>query len=41
MTLGEKLSSIQIEFKAKKGRFNQFAKYNFRSAEDILEGAPA
>jgi len=38
MTLGEKLSNIQQEFKAKKSRFNSFAKYNFRSAEDILEG---
>jgi len=38
MTLGEKLSLIQQEFKAKKSRFNSFGKYNFRSAEDILEG---
>lgn len=38
MTLGEKLSNIQQEFKAKKSRYNSFAKYNFRSAEDILEG---
>jgi len=38
MTLGEKLSLIQQEFKAQKSRFNSFAKYNFRSAEDILEG---
>lgn len=38
MTLGEKLSLIQQEFKAKKSRYNSFAKYNFRSAEDILEG---
>lgn len=38
MTLGEKLSVIQQEFKAKKSRYNSFAKYNFRSAEDILEG---
>jgi len=38
MELGEKLSSIQIEFKSKKSRFNSFGKYNFRSAEDILEG---
>jgi hypothetical protein len=38
MTLGEKLSLIQQEFKAKKSRFNAFGKYNFRSAEDILEG---
>jgi hypothetical protein len=38
MTLGEKLSLIQREFKAKKSRYNSFGKYNFRSAEDILEG---
>tara|TARA_E500000318_G_scaffold55771_1_gene51769 strand:- start:481 stop:1074 length:594 start_codon:yes stop_codon:yes gene_type:complete len=37
MTTAEKLSKIQIEFKAKKSRFNSFGKYNFRSAEDILE----
>lgn len=38
MTLSEKLSKIQIQFKAKKSRFNSFGRYNFRSAEDILEG---
>ena len=38
MELGEKLAKIQIEFKSKKSRFNSFGKYNFRSAEDILEG---
>lgn len=38
MKLREKLSKIQIEFKAKKSRYNSFGKYNFRSAEDILEG---
>jgi len=37
MTLSEKLSLIQVEFKAKKSRYNSFGKYNFRSAEDILE----
>jgi len=37
MTIQEKLSLIQQEFKAKKSRFNSFGKYNFRSAEDILE----
>tara|TARA_R100000278_G_scaffold37027_2_gene33167 strand:+ start:288 stop:821 length:534 start_codon:yes stop_codon:yes gene_type:complete len=37
MTTSEKLSKIQVEFKAKKSRFNSFGKYNFRSAEDILE----
>lgn len=38
LTLSEKLSKIQVEFKANKSRFNSFGKYNFRSAEDILEG---
>jgi len=38
MNLKEKLSTIQNEFKAKKSRYNSFGKYNFRSAEDILEG---
>lgn len=38
LTLSEKLSKIQLEFKANKSRFNSFGKYNFRSAEDILEG---
>ena len=37
MTIQEKLSLIQHEFKAKKSRYNSFGKYNFRSAEDILE----
>lgn len=37
LTLKDKLSRIQIEFKANKSRFNSFGKYNFRSAEDILE----
>jgi hypothetical protein len=37
LTLHEKLSKIQIEFKAAKSKFNSFGKYNFRSAEDILE----
>lgn len=36
-TLYEKLSMIQKEFKANKSKFNSFGKYNFRSAEDILE----
>ena len=38
MKLSEKLSLIQAEFKSKKSRYNSFGKYNFRSAEDILEG---
>ena len=37
MTIYEKLSTIQQRFKSKKSRFNSFGKYNFRSAEDILE----
>jgi hypothetical protein len=37
LTLNEKLSLIQVEMKAKKSRFNSFGKYNFRSAEDLLE----
>lgn len=37
MKLNEKLAIIQTEFKSKKSRFNSFGKYNFRSAEDILE----
>ena len=37
MNISEKLSVIQAEFKAKKSRYNSFGKYNFRSAEDILE----
>jgi hypothetical protein len=37
MSLHEKLSRIQVEFKAAKSKFNSFGKYNFRSAEDILE----
>ena len=32
-----KLAIIQTEFKSKKSRYNSFGKYNFRSAEDILE----
>jgi hypothetical protein len=37
MTLTAKLSAIQEEFKTKKSRYNSFGKYNYRSAEDILE----
>ena len=37
MTINQKLTQIQTEFKSKKSRFNSFGKYNFRSAEDILE----
>jgi len=37
MTLQQKLSKIQVEFKAKKTSFNKFGNYYFRSAESILE----
>ena len=37
MKLNEKLATIQTKLKSKKSRFNSFGKYNFRSAEDILE----
>jgi len=36
-SLNDKLAEVQTEFKANKSRFNSFGKYNFRSAEDILE----
>jgi len=37
MELNKKLSQIQSRLKAKKSKFNSFGKYNYRSAEDILE----
>ena len=37
MTILEKLQAIQLELKAHKGQRNAFGKYNYRSAEDILE----
>ena len=37
MTIYQKLSTIQQQFKSKKSRYNSFGKYYFRSAEDILE----
>ena len=37
MNINQKLATIQTKFKSKKSRFNSFGKYNFRSAEDILE----
>jgi len=37
MTINEKLATIQTKFKSKKSRYNSFGRYNFRSAEDILE----
>jgi len=33
----KKLLIIQTELKAPKGQYNNFGKYNYRSAEDILE----
>ena len=35
--LPERLLAIQNELKAPKGQYNQFGRYNYRSAEDILE----
>lgn len=37
MSIHSILSEIQTKFKSKKSRYNSFGKYNFRSAEDILE----
>jgi hypothetical protein len=37
MTILEKLQRIQLELKAPKNQRNNFGKYNYRSAEDILE----
>lgn len=37
LTLKEKLIEMQRELKAPKGQYNKFGKYNYRSAEDILE----
>lgn len=37
MNITEKLLSIQSELKAPKNQRNAFGKYNYRSAEDILE----
>lgn len=37
MNLTQKLLAIQTELKAPKGQRNAFGKYNYRSAEDILE----
>ena len=36
-SLNQKLAYIQAKFHSKKTRYNSFGKYNFRSAEDILE----
>jgi len=37
MTILEKLQRIQVELKVNKSQRNNFGKYNYRSAEDILE----
>ena len=37
LSLSQKLSRIQVEFKAKKGSYNKFGNYYYRSAESILE----
>ena len=37
MTIHNKLAEIQQNLKAPKGQRNDFGKYNYRSAEDILE----
>lgn len=37
MELQKKLAKIQSELKAPKGQWNDFSKYHYRNAEDILE----
>src|SRR5690625_4850385 len=37
LTLNEKLRDMQVELKAPKNQYNSFGKYNYRSAEDIIE----
>lgn len=37
MNIYEKLSIVQSELKAKKGRYNDYSNFYYRSAEDILE----
>lgn len=37
LNLKQKLAAIQRELKAPKNQYNNFGKYNYRSAEDILE----
>lgn len=39
MTVYEKLIKVQSDLKAPKSKYNSFGKYNYRSLEDILEGA--
>ena len=36
-TINESLAEIQQKLKAPKGQYNSFAKFNYRSCEDILE----
>lgn len=36
-SITEKLLNVQTSLKAPKGQYNKFGKYNYRSAEDILE----
>jgi len=37
LSIGQKLTRIQVELKASKDKKNSFGKYNYRSAEDVLE----
>lgn len=37
MSIGQKLTEIQTQLKASKDKKNSFGKYNYRSAEDVLE----
>ena len=37
MSINEKILNIQNELKAPKSQWNNFGKYNYRNAEDILE----
>lgn len=37
LTIVEKLLKVQMGLKAPKGQYNSFSKFNYRSAEDILE----
>lgn len=39
MNVYEKLLTVQSELKAPKSQYNSFGKYNYRSAEDIVEAA--
>lgn len=39
MSINEKILNIQNELKAPKSQWNNFGKYNYRNAEDILEAA--